>query len=394
MFHHHLSVEPPDRLKKLPPYLFAEIDRMKRELVAKGKDVIDLGVGDPDLPTPDFIIDELEKASRDPRNHRYALDQGMPELRGAIAEWYRRRFHVALDPASEILPLIGSKEGIGHLPLALLNPGDTGLVPDPCYPAYRSGIWFAGGEVHPMPLLEQNNYCVDFAALENELPPRAKMMYLNYPNNPTAACAPKEFFKAAVAFAKKHQIVVCHDAAYSEIAFDGYRPSSFLEADGAKQVGIEFHSLSKTFNMTGWRIGFVCGNAQVIALLAKVKANLDSGIFQAIQQAGVKALLEGDEAIRENIRIYERRRDILVNGLNSIGWQVPRPKASFYVWATVPPGYTSAEITSKLLQEANIVVTPGNGFGANGEGYFRMSLTISDGRLEEAVERIKKLHSR
>lgn len=388
-----VPIEPPDRLKKLPPYLFAEIDRMKRELVAKGKDVIDLGVGDPDIPTPAFIIEALESAARDPKNHRYALDQGMPELRQAIADWYKKRFHVELDPNTEVLPLIGSKEGIGHLPLALLNPGDIGLVPDPCYPVYRSGIWFAGGEVYSMPLLEEKGFLPDFSSIEDELPVRAKMMFLNYPNNPTAACASSDFFKNAVAFAKEHRIIICHDAAYTEIAYDGFKPSSFLEVEDAKKVGIEFHSLSKTFNMTGWRIGFACGNSQIISLLGKVKSNVDSGIFQAIQWAGVKALREGDSALRENVKIFERRRDILVDGLRSIGWQVPKPKASFYVWAPVPPGYTSQEIAAKLLKEANIVVTPGNGFGANGEGYFRMSLTIGENRLKEAVERIKKLHS-
>lgn len=390
----HIQIEPADRLKKLPPYLFAEIDKTKRALIAQGKDVIDLGVGDPDLPTPAFIVEALSKAAQDGRNHRYALDQGMPELRQAIAKWYHDRFGVKLDPDKEILPLIGSKEGIGHIPLALINSGDVVLVPDPGYPVYKSGTWFAGGEPYLMPLLEQNNFLVDFTAIEEKVLPRAKMMFLNYPNNPTSACASKDFFKNAVSFAKEHNIIICHDNAYSEIAYDGYEAPSFLEADGAKDIGIEFHSLSKTFHMTGWRIGFACGNARVIELLAKVKANLDSGIFQAVQWAGIEALSHWREVSKEHSAIYQKRRNTLVDGLNQLGWATPKPKAAFYVWAPVPPGYTSQELAARLLKDAHIVVTPGNGFGPNGEGYFRMSLTIQESRLEEAVQRIKKLHTR
>lgn len=387
-------IEPADRLKKLPPYIFAEIDKIKRELISKGKDVIDLGVGDPDLPTPSFIIDALEHAARDPRNHRYALDQGMPELRQAIADWYYRRFKVRLDPKTEILPLIGSKEGIGHIPLALVNPGDLVLVPDPCYPVYKSGTWFAGGEVELMPLLSENNFLVDFESINENSLERAKLMFLNYPNNPTSACATKDFFVNAVALAREYGFIICHDAAYTEVSYDGFRPSSFLEVDDAKNVGIEFHSLSKTFNMTGWRVGFACGNAKIIELLGKVKANMDSGIFQAVQWAAVKALEHADEVVRDNIKIYQKRRDILVDGLNSIGFNIPKPKAAFYVWAPVPPGFTSQELTQRLLKEASVVVTPGNGFGPNGEGYFRMSLTIGENRLKDAVDRIKRLHSK
>jgi len=387
------EIQTPDRLKKLPPYLFAEIDRIKRELIAQGKDVIDLGVGDPDLPTPSFIIEALSEAAKNPANHKYALDQGMPELRRSIAAWYKNRFHVSLDPDREVLPLIGSKEGIGHVPLALINPGDVVLVPDPGYPVYKSGTWFAGGEPVLMPLLEEQNYLPDFNSIDGQMLRKAKMMFLNYPNNPTAACTEKKFFEEAVAFAKEHGIIICHDAAYTEISYDGYRAPSFLEVSGAKEVGIEFHSLSKTFNMTGWRIGFACGNEKVLQLLGKVKANLDSGIFQAIQWAGIKALNDGAKAIGENCKIYERRRNILVEGLNALGWKIPKPKASFYVWAPVPAGYTSQELAARLLKESNLVVTPGNGFGPNGEGYFRMSLTMKETRLQEAVERIKRLHS-
>lgn len=388
------NIESPERLKKLPPYLFAEIDRIKRELIARGQDVIDLGVGDPDLPTPSFIIESLTQAARNPANHRYALDQGMPELRRAIASWYKNRFRVELDPDHEILPLIGSKEGIGHVPLALINPGDVVLVPDPGYPVYKSGTWFAGGEPVLMPLLEERQYLPDFSAISADVLKKAKMMFLNYPNNPTAACADTHFFEQAIAFAREHGIIICHDAAYTEISYDGYQAPSFLQAAGAKEIGIEFHSLSKTFNMTGWRIGFACGNAAVLLLLAKVKANLDSGIFQAIQWAAVTALNEGRHAIQENCKIYEQRRNILIEGLNALGWKVPKPKASFYVWAPVPPGYTSQELAARLLKDANLVVTPGNGFGPNGEGYFRMSLTVKEDRLREAVRRIKQLHSR
>ncbi len=387
-----LAIQMADRLKKLPPYLFAEIDRLKRELVAKGKDVIDLGVGDPDLPTPDFIIEALSKAAKDPRNHHYALDQGMPEFRRAIAKWYHDRFSVTLDPETEVLPLIGSKEGIAHFPLAILNPGDVSLVPDPCYPPYKSGTWFAGGEVELMPLLEENEFLPDLNGIEQNVLDRAKLLYLNYPNNPTGACASLDFFKKVVTFAEKHQLIVCHDAAYTEICFDGYRPQSFLEAPGAKQVGVEFHSLSKTVNMTGWRVGFACGNADAIRALGKLKSNVDSGIFKAIQVAAIQALEQGKRETDRLNAIYQKRRDAVINGFRAIHWNAPSPKATFYVWLPVPPGYTSQELCMKLLQEAHVVVIPGNGFGPNGEGYFRISLTIADARLEEAIDRIKKIH--
>ncbi|MBI1977152.1 MAG: LL-diaminopimelate aminotransferase [Candidatus Omnitrophica bacterium] len=394
MSSNNIRIETAERLKKLPPYLFAEIDRLKRELVAQGKDVIDFGVGDPDLPTPTYIVEVLSEAARDPRNHRYALDQGMPELRRAIAAWYKERFHVELNPDREVLPLIGSKEGIGHIPLALVNPGDIVLVPDPGYPVYKSAAWFAGGDPYLMPLLEENEYLVDFNSIEEKALKHAKLMFLNYPNNPTSACANRDFFVHAIKLARGHSFVICHDAAYTEIAYGGLEPMSFLQVDGAREVGIEFHSLSKTFNMTGWRIGFACGNEKVLSLLSQVKANLDSGIFQAIQWAGVKALAYAKEEAKKNSKIYEHRRDLLVDGLNALGWRVSKPKATFYVWAPVPPGYTSQELATRLLKEANVVVTPGNGFGPNGEGYFRMSLTLRDERIEEAIARLKKLHSR
>jgi len=389
-----LQVQAAERLRKLPPYLFAEIDRLKRELLAQGKDVIDLGVGDPDLPTPPFIIEALSRAARNPENHRYALDQGMPELRRAIADWYRSRFSVELDPDEEVLPLIGSKEGIGHIPLALVNPGDVVLVPDPSYPVYKSAAWFAGGEPVFMPLSERNDYLVDFNSIHKDVYGRSKLLYLNYPNNPTGACAGLDFFNTAVNVAREHGLTVCHDAAYTEIAYDGFQPPSFLQAEGAREVGIEFHSLSKTFNMTGWRIGFACGNAKVLKLLGQVKSNLDSGIFQAVQIAGIAALTKGEAFVKQNCAVYQRRRDLFVDGLNALGWKIPKPKATFLIWAPVPRGSTSQAFATRLLKEANIVVAPGNGFGSSGEGYVRMSLTLGEDRLQEAVDRIKQVYDR
>ena len=387
------SLEPPERLKKLPPYLFVEVDRRKRELLAKGKDVVDLGVGDPDLPSPEFVIEALSCAARDPRNHRYALDAGLPELRETFARWFYERFHVKLDPTEEVLPLIGSKEGIAHLPLAVLNPGNVALVPDPCYPVYKSATHLAGAAPHLLPLLESNDFLPDYSVIEPEALEKARLLFLNYPNNPTSACASKQFLEKSVAFAHDHGILIAQDAAYSEITFEGYSAPSILEIEGAKEVAVEFHSLSKTYNMTGWRIGFAVGNREALRLLAKVKSNIDSGIFQAIQWAGRRALEEGKPALRQTLEIYQRRRDLFVGGLNRLGWSVPLPKGTFYCWIPVPPGYTSQELTVKFLEETQIVVTPGNGFGPNGEGYVRASLTISEERLGEALRRIEKIHS-
>ena len=387
-----LTIEPTGRLQKLPPYLFAEIDKRKRELIAKGKDVIDLGVGDPDIPTADFIIEALDVAARNPRNHRYALDQGMPEFRHAIHDWFQHRFNIKLDPDKEILPLIGSKEGIGHLPLAILDPGKVCLVPDPGYPVYRSGTLFADGIPYAMPLLEKNKYLPDFEAIPADVLGNTKLMFLNYPNNPTSQVADKAFFEKAVAFARKHGILIAHDAAYSEMCYEGLKSPSILEISGAKEIAVEFFSLSKTYSMTGWRVGFAVGNAQVLALLAKVKSNLDSGIFQAIQIAGITALQDGQKELEKNLKIYQERRDLLVQGFRDLGWKIEAPKATFYVWIPVPAGYTSAELALKFLEELNIVVTPGNGFGPNGEGYFRISLTVAESRIMEALDRIKKSH--
>lgn len=389
-----MKIEISQRLKSLPPYLFAEIDRMKKEAIVNGRDIIDLGVGDPDMPTPIHIIESLYESAQDPANHRYALNYGMPQFRKEIADWYMKRFQVKLDPDAEILPLIGSKEGIAHIPLAFINPGDEAIIPDPCYPPYKSGTIFAGGVCHTVPMLESNGFLPDLDKIDYQVAKRAKLIFLNYPNNPTAAIADEEFFKKVVDFATENNIIVCHDAAYSEIYFDGYKPLSFLRIDGAKEIGVEFHSLSKTYNMTGWRIGFATGNRKIIQALAAVKSNIDSGIFQAVQFAGIVALKTDESHINSLNQMYKSRRDVLVDGLNALGWKVPKPKATFYVWMPVPPGYTSNEFSKMLLEKCDIVTTPGIGFGHNGEGYIRMALTVSEDRLKEAVGRIKKLHEK
>jgi LL-diaminopimelate aminotransferase len=380
-----------ERLQKLPPYLFKEIDQKKRELEASGMDIIDLGVGDPDLPTPPRIIEEMIRAVQDPATHRYPAYSGSGDFKEAVAEWYKDRFSVQLDPEAEVLSLIGAKEGIAHMHLAFVNPGDLALVPTPAYPVYSIGTLFADGSAYFMPLLEENGFLPDLNALPKEVARKAKIMWLNYPNNPTAAVADRDFFEAVVSFAHTYGIIVCHDLSYSEIAFDGYKPPSFLEVEGAKDVGIEFHSLSKSYNMTGWRIGFAVGNKHAVNGLGTVKSNLDSGVFQAIQRAGIQALRANRESVKEMQRIYTRRRDILVEGLRNAGFAVSTPKATFYVWLPVPSPYTSASLTAKLLTEAGVVVTPGNGFGEPGEGYVRLALTQDESRLMEAADRIKRL---
>ena len=380
------------RLKRLPPYLFAELDKTKRELLKQGKQLIDLGVGDPDHATPKHIIQKLGAAAQDPQHHHYALNFGMSQLREAIAQWYANRFNVKLDPVTEVLPLLGSKEGLGHIPLAFVNNHDVVLVPDPAYPVYQGGSILAGAEIYYMPLLEKNDFLADLDSIDPQIAHRAKMMFLNYPNNPTAAIADVDYFRTVVEFASQYGIIVCHDGAYSEIAFDGYRPFSFLQVDGAKEVGVEFHSLSKTYNMTGWRVGFAVGNAKVIEGLSRVKSNLDSGIFQAIQLAGVEALTGPQGFLQDLIAVYQERRDLLTDGLAALGWRVRKPKATFYVWANVPPGFTSSELTRVLLDRAGIVVTPGNGFGKMGEGYIRMTLTTPKENIQEALRRMKKMH--
>ena len=379
------------RVDKLPPYLFADISRRIAAKRAEGVDVISFGIGDPDLPTPSHLLDVLAEASRDPANHRYPESEGLPELHEAIARWYAKRFGVDLNPKTEVLPLIGSKEGIGHIAMCFIDPGDIALVPDPGYPVYGVGTLLSGGEPYYLPLTEENEFLPDLDAVPDKITKRAKVLWLNYPNNPTGAIADLEFFEKAVAFARKHDLAILHDGPYSEVAFDGYVPVSFLQADGAKEVGIEFHSLSKSYNMTGWRIGMAVGNAAIIDALMRVKSNLDSGIPQAIQKMAIAALDGPQDVIAEHNAIYQRRRDRLVTALSKLGLRLRAPKASLYLWARVPEGTTSVQFATRLLDEVGVVVTPGIGYGPTGEGYVRLSLTIPDEQLEEGVRRMESL---
>ncbi len=380
-----------ERLKHLPPYLFAEIDKKKAALQAQGVDIISLGIGDPDLPTFPHIVERLKRAAENPANHRYPDYEGMPSYRAACADWVRARFGVSLDPRSEVVSLIGSKEGIAHLPLAFVNPGDVVLYTSPGYPVYRIGTLFAGGEPYPLPLTEENGFLPDLDAIPGRVLKKARLLFFNYPNNPTGAGCGKEFFEKVVAFAGRHGIIACHDSAYSEMFYDGVAPGSFLAVPGAREVGCEFHSLSKTYNMTGWRVGFACGNPDIMAGLGKIKTNIDSGIFQAVQEAGIAAL-SGDQApVAEMRRVYQERRDLAASRLQGMGFSFRPPVATFYMWVRVPPGQTSASFCERVLAEAGVVVTPGNGFGDAGEGYFRVALTVGLPRLSEALDRIGKL---
>lgn len=384
------NIEFADRLKALPPYLFVEIDRAKRAAVAEGRDVINLGIGDPDYPTPDHIIKSMQHAVENGDYHHYALDAGMPELRNAIQTWFKGRFGVELNPNGEIYPLIGTKEGIAHLPLGVINPGDKVLLTDPAYPAYRPTIQFAGGEIVNVTLKEENGWLPNIKDLEGHAD--AKMIVINYPNNPTAAVANREFYTQLVRFARANNIILLSDMAYSEVYFDGNPPVSILEIEGAKDVAIEFHSLSKTYYMTGWRIGWACGNPTLVAALGKVKSNYDSGIFTAIQVAGITALQSDPSVTADMRRLYQERRDCLIEGLAGLGWEITPPQAAFYVWAKLPKGFSgSMECAKAFLDKADIVATPGNGFGPAGEGYIRMALTVEKDRLEQAVERLKKV---
>lgn len=380
-----------NRIEKLPPYLFAQISKKVAEKKAQGIDVISFGIGDPDLPTPPHILEALQDAAEQPQNHRYPETEGLPEFRQAVADWYERRFSVKLDPAKEVLSLIGSKEGIGHVALCFIDPGDIALVPDPAYPVYAIGTMFAGGETYTLPLREESGFLPDFEAIPNDVASRAKVLWLNYPNNPTGAVADIDFFERAAAFAKKHDIAICHDGPYSEVSYDEYVPVSFLQAKGAMDVGIEFHSLSKSYNMTGWRIGMAVGNPQIIDALMRVKSNIDSGQSQAIQQMAIAALTGPQGVIEDHNAIYQRRRDKVVDALRKLGLQVTPPKASLYVWARVPDGMRSAQFAERLLDEAAVIVTPGNGYGAYGEGYVRLSLTLPDARVDEGLARIAAL---
>jgi LL-diaminopimelate aminotransferase len=379
-----------ERLRKLPPYLFGEIDKKKKAAIAAGRDVINLGVGDPDHPTPEAIIRSLQHHVENPAFHQYALDQGSPELRRSIAAFCKRRYGLDLDPETEVLVLIGSTEGLAHLPLAVLNPGEISLVPDPCYPVYRSSSMFAGADVYTMPLESKLGFRPDLEAIPADVFALARLMFLNYPNNPTGATADLSFFETVVKLARANQFVIAQDAAYNEMYYEKAAPS-ILEIPGAKDVAIEFHSLSKTFNMTGWRIGFAIGGAPLIAALGQVKANTDSGVFTAIQFAGMSALDEYHKLGPPIRALYKERRDAFVGALHRLGWNVPTPQATLSVWIPCPPGYTSAELCTRLLDEADVVTTPGVGFGRTADGYIRAALTVETPRLLEAVERIGKL---
>jgi len=376
------------RVENLPPYLFVEITKKIAEKRAKGEDIVSFAIGDPDIPTPPHVIDRLCQAARDPANHRYPETAGLPKLRQAIAEWYKRRFGVSLDAENEVLPLIGAKEGIAHIALCFIDPGDVALVPDPAYPVYSISTMLAGGEPYYLPLTEENNFLPDLNTIPDDVLKRAKLLWVNYPNNPTGAVADLDFFTRVVKFARQHDLAICHDGPYTEVAFDGYQPVSFMQADGAKEVGVEFHSLSKSYNMTGWRIGMVVGNPIMVDALKRLKSNLDSGIPQAIQYAAIEALTGPQDCIREHNAIYQRRRDLVIDMLNDIGLKARPPKASLYIWAKVPQGYTSVDLATDLLEKVGVVVTPGAGYGRGGESYVRLSLTISDAGLVKGLSRL------
>ena len=384
--------EEADRLKLIPPYLFAEIDRIIDEKRSRGEDVISLGIGDPDLPTPDLIIEELNRQSRNPENHRYPSSYGLKFFKRAVADYYKRRFKVEVDPESEILTLWGSKEGIANIAYTFINTGDYALVPDPGYLVYKIGTLFAGGHFYEMPLLESREFLIDLDAIDSKTAKKSRIMHINYPNNPTSATCGSGFFDKIADFALENEIIVCHDNAYCDVYFDkNKKPASFLNARKAKDVGIEFNSLSKTFNMTGWRIAFAVGNKNIIQSLGKYKTNVDSGIFNAIQYAAGAALDNYEKLVDKNLEVYKRRRKIVYETFDRIGIRYYMSDATIYIWANVPEGHDSKSFSELLLNEANIVVTPGSAFGKNGEGYIRISITLPDDRLEEAMERIQKV---
>jgi LL-diaminopimelate aminotransferase len=376
------------RIENLQPYLFVEINKKIAEKRARGEEVISFAAGDPDIPTPPHIIEGLCKAAQDPANHRYPESAGLPELRRAMADWYNRRFNVALDPATEVLPLIGAKEGIAHIAFCFIDPGDVALVPDPGYPVYAFGAEMAGGRPFYLSLTADNGFLPDFRGIKDFILDKTKLLWINYPNNPTGAIAGIDFFTRVVEFAKQHNILVCHDGPYTEVSYDNYQPPSFLQADGAKDVGIEFHSLSKTYNMAGWRIGMVVGNATAISALKTFKSNVDSGIPQAIQLMAIEALNGPQACIGEHNAVYQRRRDLICEVLTKIGLQVTVPKASLYIWAKVPEGYNSLDFTADLLDQMGVAVTPGIGYGRGGEGYVRLSLTIPDASLVKGLSKL------
>lgn len=379
------------RIKELPPYLFARIEKKIAEKKEQGVDIISLGIGDPDRPTPKVIIDKLAETAQNPANHQYPSSAGMLSFRKAVTDYYKKRHNVQLDPKTEVVSLIGSKEGIGHISLCYVDPGDINLVPEPGYPVYGIGTLLAGGTSFIMPLMEENNFLPDLDKIPADIADKAKLMFINYPNNPTGAVADINFFNKVVSFAKKHNIIVCHDAAYTEVYYDDQdKPISFLEAEGALDVGIEFGSLSKPFNMTGWRIGYVAGRKDVIEALTTIKSNIDSGVFQAVQEAAVTGLENAESLIRENQIVYKERRDEAISSMKELGWEIEAPRGSFYIWAKVPKGYDSSTFAEEILEKTGVIITPGLGYGQAGEGYFRISLTVDQKRMKEAFERIKK----
>ena len=376
------------RIDILKPYYYTEISKKIAEKRAAGEDIISFAIGDPDIPTPSHIIERLKQEAEDPSNHRYPESSGLPELHEAIATWYQKRFGVSLDPDTEVLPLIGSKEGIAHIAFCFIDPGDTALVPDPGYPVYAIGSQLAGGRAYYMALKGENGFLPNLRNIRTDILAKAKILWINYPNNPTGAVADLDFFNRVSELARQHDILVCHDAPYTEVAFDDYQPVSFMQSEGAKDVGIEFHSFSKSYNMTGWRIGMAVGNAEAIQALRTLKSNLDSGIPQSIQYMAIQALTGPQECIPEHNAIYQRRRDLIVEVLNNIGLEITPPKASLYIWAKVPVGYNSLDFTDDLLDQVGVAVTPGVGFGRNGENYIRLSLTIPDAALVKALSRL------
>lgn len=386
-----MKFEPSDRVKALPPYVFVELARKKRTLIESGADVIDFGIGDPERPPPDFIINRLRETIDVNANHRYTLVTGCPQFRKQAAEFFKARYGVGLDPEREILTLVGSKEGVGHLPLAVVNPGRGVLVPNPGYPPYRAVTIFAGGVPHDLPLSEERDWLPDLEAISADVADNTVLMFLNYPNNPTGACAPREFLEHAVAWARKHDIIIASDAAYNEMYFDE-QPASILEFPGAREIAVEFHSTSKTFNMTGWRQAFVAGNPDILVALRQVKANLDSGQFAPIQEGAVAAYAGWDRPeMHESRAMYAERSRFLASSLRDVGFRVPEPRATFYVWAGVPDGYDSASAVDKLLDEAHVVGVPGYGFGTAGEGYIRFATTVDLDRTRDAIDRIRKI---
>jgi LL-diaminopimelate aminotransferase len=382
-------ISPAERVQALPPYVFARLDELKARAREQGLDLIDLGMGNPDGATPQPVIDSAIQALQNPANHGYPPFEGTGSFRQTITDWYYRRYNVKLDPDGEALPLLGSKEGLSHLALAYLNPGDLVLVPSPAYPAHFRGPLIAGAKVHSIPLSAENDWLIDLSQIPDEVADSAKMLYFNYPNNPTGATAPREFFEEIVAFARRHSILLVHDLCYAELAFDGYQPTSLLEIEGAKEIGVEFHTLSKTYNMAGWRVGFVVGNRHVIQGLRTLKTNLDYGIFSALQCAAETALQLPEVYLEQVQQRYSSRRDFLIEGLGRLGWTVRKPLATMYLWVECPPGMGSTDFALTVLQQTGVVVTPGNAFGKGGEGYVRVSLIAECDRLQTALDRLE-----